>query len=327
MNLAQMQADCYRRMRYQSSPETDIVTRITAYLNETQREILGMKGCDLLRRETITFDCVANTPFCALPQPVNEIVTIQDRANQRILDEVSLQDIRAQDPGLTTTGTFPYEYAVIDYSAAVAQDPSTAASLWVKSDSASDGASKTVYIEGLVTGGYYQTASVALNGTTAAQLGTLATWIAVTKFYIALTAGGQTTSVGNIKLLQASGSGTELSRIPPNDDYARYTRIHLWPTPTQVNTYYADVELHVEDMATAGDEPYLPEEFHWLLVSGSLVKEYDFKQMTAQHDRQLARYTNGIANMILKLANRGGVADQSRRRAYSQLGGYFPAGS
>ncbi len=326
MNLAASQQELYRRLKFSTTPDPAVTTRLTAYLNEAQREVLSKKGYGLLRRNVLTFQCVANTPFCVLPQAVEAIVTIQDRVNQWVLQERLIQDIRSEDPGLTDTSAFPDEYAVLNYAAAVAQDPTVASQVWIVSDSAADGGTKTVFIEGLVTGGYYQTASVALNGVTPVQIGALATWMEITKFYIGLTAGGSTTAAGNIKLLQTSGAGTEMGRIPPGLDYARYTRLHLHSTPTQINTYYADVELTINDMANAGDESYLPPDFHWLLISMALMKDYQYRNQTTPYEMELARSTNGLGDLRLWLARRSSVAlGDNRRRGRSQLGPNFPA--
>lgn len=329
MNLAAIQADMYRRLKFSTAPDPSVTTRLTAYVNQTQREILGTKGYAMLKRNVLPFSCVANTPFVVLPASVERIVTIQDRVNMTILDEVNIQDIRWDDPALSSTSTFPYQYAVLDYAAAASQDPSAAAAIYAKSDSASDGSTLTVYLEGIVTNGYYQKASATLNGTTAVQVGSLATWTNITKFYVNLTAGGSTSATGNITLNQTSGSGTELARIAPGYSYARYVRIHLYPTPTQINTYYADVELHTEDMSQAGDEPLLPEDFHWLLVSGGLMKEYRYREQLALEQMELGLYRNGMADLRMYLVRRSGVAlgDTRRPRRFSQLGPYFPPGS
>ena len=329
MNLYTMQTALYQRLKFATPPsDSTVTTRLNTFLNESQREIVGMTGMGRLRREVLSFTCTANSPFAAMPASVERIITIQDRVNQIILDEVDIQDIRFDDPGLTATSTLPYEYAVYDYAAATATDPTTADKLFVKSDSASDGSSITAYIEGFVTGGYYQKASAVMNGTTAVQFGTLTTWTTITKFYISLTAGGTVTATGNITLNQTSGSGTELARLAPGYDYGRYVRIHLYPVPTQVNTYYADVELHIEDMANAGDEPYLPEDFHWILVSMALAKEYQYRENWTSYESELGRYRNGLGDLQLYLKRRGGVAlGDRRRRPFSQLGPDFPAGT
>lgn len=326
MNLNGMLSDLYRRLKFAAAPDTTIVTRLTASLNEAQREVLSKKGYGLLRRNVLTFNCVANTPFAVLPQAVEAIVTIQDRVNQWVLTERLIQDIRAEDPGLTSTSAFPDEYAVLNYAAAVAQDPTTADKVFVLSDNAGDDGTKTVFIEGIVTGGYYQTASVALNGVTAVQIGALATWQEITKFYIGLTAGGTTTAAGNIKLLQTSGTGVEMGRIPPGSDYARYTRLHLHSTPTQINTYYADCEITITDMANAGDESYLPPDFHWVLISMALMKEYQYREKTTLYEMELGRSANGLADLRMWLSRRSGVAlGDNRRRGRSQLGPNYPA--
>jgi len=328
VNFADIQNDLYRRLKFATTPDATVITRLNAFINEAHREVLGMKGYQLLRRNQMTFACIANNGFVSLPEAIDRIVTIQDRVNQILLDQVDVQEIRYNDPGLTQTTQFPYQYAVMDYAAAVAQDPSAASQIWAKSDSASDGSATTVYIEGTVTGGYYQTASHTLNGTTAVQLGALGTWVTITKFYISATAGGSVQASGNILLLKGSGSGTELARIPPGYNYARYVRLMLWPVPSQINTYYADVELHVEDMANGGDQPLIPEDFHWLLISRAMMAEYEYKERLDLYSAENAKWRNGLGDLRMYLVRRSGVAvGLQRRRRWSQLGPYYPVGS
>lgn len=327
MNLTGLEADLYRRLGFDTAPATAVTTRMRGFLNETQREILSSKGCAKLRKNTLTFPSIANQPFATLPASATKIISIQDRTNQWELREISLEDIRRDDPGLVFTGV-PYTFAVINVAAAVYRDPTAAAELFVQSSSAADGATKTVYIEGIVTGGTYRTASVALNGVTAVSLSaTIADWIAVTKFYIALGAGGATTAAGNILLTQTSGLGTELARITPGRSYGRYTRIMLYPVPTAAQTYYADVELHIEDMAIAGDEPYLPEDYSWLLVSGALMKEYQRRQWPVQYAEEKARYKDGLGQLKLFIMSDSGTRAVRDRMGYSQLGSWYPPGS
>lgn len=325
MNLAGLQATLYDRLSYQSSPATAIVDRLLRFLNETQREILSKRGCSRLRRTVLPFSSVANSPFAVLPQSAVRILAIVDRTNGRPLEEITLADLRSRDPMLTQTASIAYEYVINNLSAPLAQDPTAAATLFTVSDAAGDGNTKKVFVEGVITGGYYRTASVALNGITEATLG-ITNWIALTKFYIALAAGGATSAAGNIILTQGS-AGTELGRIPIGKQFARYSRVQLHPTPTGVATYYADVELHIEDMAQAGDEPYLPEDFHWLLVAGTLMKEYQKRQDSTQWGIESRRFKDGFGDLIAFCRSATGVSQGRGGIRFSQLGPQYPSGS
>lgn len=328
MNFTGLETMLHSRLGF-TDPNTNAVTntRLRSFLNETHREILGMKGLSRLRRNLLTFACTANSPYVVLPQAVNRIIAITDRVNNWELVEVLLGSIRQGDPGLTMSTSYPDRFAILNLAAANALEPSAAAELFVKSDSATDGATKTAFLEGIVTGGSYRTASVNLNGVTAASFSaSITTWIAITKFYLSLAAGGSTSAVGNVTINQGSGAGTELARITPGRSYARYTRIQLYPTPTAANTYYADCELHVEEMANGGDEPLLPEEFHWLLSCGALMKEYQRRQWSVQFNEEAGRFNRGVGDLLIAVNRRTAGLSEAPRR-FSQLGPYFPPGS
>lgn len=325
MNLATIQSQLYGKLNLTATPNSDVVARILGFINEAQRELLGMKGLDKLRRSILTFASVANSPFAVLPQAAVQVITVMDRTNNVVLTNISLQELRFTDPGLVATTGYPYEYAILNLSSAVTRQPAAAGVLSIVSTSASDGATKTAYVEGVDSSGNYKTASIALNGVTpVAPAGS--TWVSITKFYIGLTAGGATTAAGAVTLSDAAAN--VLSTIPVGYFHGRYSMLHLHPTPTGVVTYYADVVLHVEDMANGGDEPMLPEDFHYLLIAGAAQKEYDKREKPQQAAKELQRWQRGVSDMKLFVRRKSGVAISDRRlRRFSQLGSNFPSGT
>lgn len=326
MNLGQIELAVYDRLNFNATPDSGVVRRIRRYINDSHREILGKRGFGRLRRAVLTTSSVASSPFMVLPQAATSIIIISDRLNNRNLEPISIQDIRYRDPGLNFSGSIPDSYAVINFSNCVAMDPSAAASLFVISDSASDGSGLAANIEGTVTGGYYRRASVSMNGLTAVNVdATITTWEHITKFYISGAAAG------NVTLRQTSGVGTELSRIVKGRSYPRYTLVHLSPTPTSAYTYYCDVELHVEDMNNVNDEPLVPEDFHWLLESGALKREFMKRGNMGDYQIEQGNWRGGLADLGGMLRRRGGVSTGGQRsstgRQFSQLGSMYPAGS
>lgn len=326
MNLGNLLLDLYRRQGFKTAPTTEVVTRFTAYLNQTQREILVQKGLGSLRFRVLPFASVAADPFATLPQAAVRVRSIADRTNQIYLTPTTLDGIRQQDPGLIATTAIPYSYAVVNLAAATFRDP-TVTSLSFKSDSAADGATKEVFVEFITSTGLYQKTSALMNGVTAVDIVVDATG-GVTKFYVTLAAGGLTTSVGNIKLYQAIGGvGTQISVIPPGQSYARYSRIQLFPTPSAAVTYHADVELHIEDMAEANDEPYLPEDFAYLLGSGAMMKEYQRKGDQIAYAIEKAMFKSGLGDLKLWVARASAASADPTPARHSMLGPNFPAGS
>lgn len=316
MLLGQIELGLYDRLGYNSSPDSAVTRIIRTAINQTQRQILGMKPFARLRRAVLTCTSVANTPFMVLPQAAVSIAIITDRNNKYPLDEISLQELRFRDPGLTGTASNPNAYAILNYAAAVARDPAAQNSLWAVSDSAIDGSGISISIEG-TAGGYYRRASLTLNGTTAVNLAsTISTWEHVTKFYASAVASG------NISLLEGSGVGTELARIAPGHSSGRYTQLHLSPTPGSALTYYCDCELHVEDMVNVNDEPMIPEDFHFLLPCGVMKMMHEKREKTTLWKIEDAMWTQGLKDLKVFIAKRGGIAQgRSNNRRFSQFTG------
>lgn len=308
MNLGQIELNVYDRLSFNTTPDSAVVRRIRSYVNDTQREILGRRGFGKLRSAILQATSVAASPFMVLPQAATAIIVISDRLNNRTLEPISLQDLRYRDPGMTFTNAIPDAYTVIDYASCVAADPSAADSLYVISDSAMDGSGVAANVEGTITGGYYRRASVALNGVTGVNVSAaISTWVHVTKFYISGAAAG------NVTLRQTSGAGAELSRIAPGRSYPRYTLIHLSGTPASSQTYYCDVELHVETMMNINDEPLIPEDYHWLLECGALKREYMRREKMAQWKVEDSNWRIGMADMGIFLRRRAGVSTGGQR--------------
>ncbi len=288
MNLAEIKAQVYDDMGYTQTPPTEVARRLLRYANDAQRELVTMRGLARLRRSILTFASVANSPFAVLPQAAVRIAGITERTSQRYLVERSIQQLRSMDPGLDNIDSNPWAYVIINMVAAVAVDPSTADDIWVKSDDAAD--TGIAYIQGTTTGGYSRIAQVTMTGTTAVALPGTA-WLDVTKLYLSAAAAG------NVTFHQSTGAGTELARIPIGKQISRYTRIQLYGTPSAALTYYADVDRHIEDFVNAGDEPYLPEDYHWLIPTGMRLREYRKREKWPEYQAEKANWKEGIASL------------------------------
>lgn len=322
MTFGEMQAEYMDQLSYGDAPSPIALTRMRRNLNLAYRELLGKKGLGRLRRKVLTFASVASTPFATLPLAASKVIIICDRTNMIPLDEISLQDIRFNDPGNVSSSSAPYAYAIQNLAAPVNRDPTAAAELFVKSTSAIDGAGLTAYITGVVTGGYQRTVSIPMNGVTAVSLASsITTWESITKFYLSSPAKGDVT------LTMTSGAGTELAFIPYGKAMSRYSRIILFPPPSAAVTYYADVELAVEDLVNLHDEPIFQEDFHWIITCSAMMRELLKKEKAPQYAAEKARLKEGISELISFLRTPSGL---SRRRTlprrFSQLGANFPTG-
>lgn len=326
MNLGEIELKLYDRLSFNPTPDSPVTRRMRGYINDAHREILGKKDYSRLRRKTLTCASIANSPMMALPQAATKIINIADRSNNRNLDAVSLQDIRYRDPGLNFQSAIPDSYCLFNTASCVFRDPSAADSLFVVSDSAVDGTGLSANIEGILADGTYRRAAVAMNGLTAVNIDlTCTTWLYVTKFYIS---GG---AAGSVTLHQTSGVGTELSRIVKGRSYPRYTIVHLSGTPSAVYTYYADVDLHIEDMVNVNDEPLLPEDFHWLLETGAMKREFKRRGKIQEFGTEQSEWKTGLGDLSDYLRARPGVSNAGQRSGSrprgSQLGPMFSAGS
>jgi hypothetical protein len=320
MTLATLQADLYRRVGLATAPATSETTRLTAFLNETHREILSTPGLESLIDDTVTFASVSAQSLYALPPSVDGIEAITDRTSMVPIPPRSLAWLRSEDPGLTASGT-PTVYIPRGLQA-VAVQPTAAAEIFIKSTAAGD--TGTAFIEGFRTGGYPITTSKVMTGVTAVSFSaTLTDVIEITKVYLSAAA------VGTVTLHSVSGVGTELARIAIGQTYTRYQGIQLWPTPSAAITYHVDYQRPITDLVNAFDEPLLPEKFHRLLALGARAKEWDSRNddraIAAQRD-----FDRGLATLVFTVT-RAAVGTPnlrgSRRAGLSTLGSWYPSGS
>lgn len=318
MTLNEIEQDIYRRLNKATSPDTATQTRIRAFVNQRHREILTLPDCQQLRDAETTFATVANQYLYALPQAVARVHRIWDSANEQPLVERPLAWYRSIAPDPTAQTGTPEAFCVQGMSR-VAKQPVDASQLWVKSANASD-TSQTLRIEGVITGGYRQTASVTMMGTTAVQVGSLGTWTQVENVYLSAAPAGAVT------LHENSGTGTTLARIAIGATMPRYWTIYLWPTPSEVLTLTLDYAREITDMSQSTDEPLLPVDFHRLLIYGAcldeLLKTDDPRYQYFENEWMKAK--NALLYWLH--ARESYRPGNSVSRGGSNLGAYFPAG-
>jgi hypothetical protein len=323
MTLSELLAGVYEETGYQSSPAPAVVTRLTRWLNEGLRAILAEPGLSRLADSDspLTVSSLASTARVVVPEAVARILSITERTNDVTLRTMSLQDYRLLDPDATSTTGTPSHYVPIG-KVAVAVQPSDASELFVKSTSAAD-TTQTVYLKGLITGGYMRSASVTLTGTTAVSLSTaITTWIEVTDIYMGASAAGTVT------LLEDSGAGTELARITIGAVRPRYYAFYLWPTPASAITYYVDYRRELVDLANPTDEPALPTDFHPMLVAYAVLREREQKDDTERLLIARKRYSEWLSKLkyyTQALSGEIPVSGRHPRIGRSRLGAYYPA--
>ena len=323
MTLTTILADLYRRFDYTSSPPTATTTRLTAFINQRIRELLAMPGMEHLRQDVTPITAYADQARTGLPPSIAWIYAITDRTNNLKLEQVPLSTLRVTDPAQSFVSGFPSRYAVIG-DQAVFRQPATSG-LWVVSTSASDNTQKA-YVESVVTGGYPNptiTAGTALNGATRVQIGTLATHIEVTRFYI------DAVGVGSVSLYDAAAAGNELARIPIGRTFSRCLAVEWFPIQTDDTTEYVDYQREVNDLVNATDEPLVPQDFHPLVIDGAALSELLFigdlagaavaRQDWERGKLAIKAFRNNDGDRIASLRYEG--------HAFSRLGGKYPADS
>lgn len=294
--LNEILSECYRRLRYPSSPPAAITTRLTALINESHGEIISLPQLSRLRDNVIPIVIPANVARSALPPAVSRILAITDRTNNNKLVQVPLSELRLSDPAQAFTGGYPMRYAVIG-DQAVYRQPSAATGIWAASSAAGD-TSQKVFVETINTSGVSGfalpfniiSAGTTLTGTTRVQIGTDTNHIQVNKFYL------DSACAGYALLFDAATTGNELARIPIGATYSRYEAIEWWPVPTQATTLYVDVTRRVYDLVKGTDEPLLPRDYDDILIQGVLLREY-----LILNDSRYTQAKNDYEGMILKL--------------------------
>ena len=138
-----------------------------------------------------------------------------------------------------------------------------------------------------------------------------------------------TAAVGVVTLHEDSGSGTEIARIHTGDVRAQFHRFLLYPTPSAVVTYTADVLRQIPEMSNDTDEPLLPEDFHDLLLDKAELKDTkkaDDPSRYAMLVREIERAEKDLRSFITShpdwQPNWDGYTVER-----SALGAWFPAGS
>lgn len=321
MTLGSLLSAAYQDCGYQSSPGSDVVARLTRYLNEGLQATAAEPGLTglLAANEPLALTTVAGQARYVVPEAVSQILSITDRTNDRALSSMTLDEYRRADPDPSDTSGLSERWVPLGLSP-VAKQPSDASQLFLLSTSASD--TNTAYVEVVTANGYRRALSVAMTGTTAVSLSAAVTDIAsVEDFYLSAAA------IGTVTLLEDSGLGTELARITIGQTQPHYQAFYLWPTPSAAVTYYLDYRRELDLMVQTNDEPVLPIDFHPMLVKYAAFREWELKDDSrapvarAQYDRWLSR-------LKYRLAQRGDTVPVLSAGAYargrSRLGGWFP---
>lgn len=110
MTFLQIVDDTLERLNLPLDASSSARTRVMRYVNEAYRLLLAELGLGRTRHATTTISTVAGTKEYTVT--ASKIAVIRDTANDTRLDEVSLAEIRAIDPGDDSDGN-PTSFAIV----------------------------------------------------------------------------------------------------------------------------------------------------------------------------------------------------------------------
>lgn len=307
-----------------SSMDTLTTARLLGYVNRRHRAILSMPGLQHLRQGVILLTSEANRFFYGIPN-VAQVQRIWDTTNDRTLSGLSLAQYRQFDPLVTQasqTGT-PEFWVLAGLSATARQLTPGSGVSSLEVDSTAAGDTGTAFVGYRLTDGSVREVSVTMTGTTEAAFTLGGTAAEIIKFYLSVNAVGSVT-------LQSPGAGgpTIYATIGIGTKQTRHYALYLWPTPSAAIAYHMDVLREIPDLAQDTDEPWLPLDFHDLLVLGAACDEYRHLDdsraefIERQYHKRLGQLQYWIADTA---TGQGDVYTDNL--GTSRLGPWFPKGS
>lgn len=320
MNLAAIQAEVYRRLKYQPSPSPDVVTRIAAEINEAQQELTDDPRLQSLLRGETSLTTVASQAEYGLPPHIGRITTIRDTSNRWPLRQESLWWYRTAVPDQTVQTGTPSRYILLGPKPVVRQPVSTG--VWADSSSASDTSGPSVSVEAVRSGGYlHQPDPTALTGVTRVQIGSQTDYVELTDFYL------DQACVGDVTLYDAAAAGNVLGFIPAGQTRSTSNWIAFAVTPSDALTYQIDYERIVTDLVNPTDEPYwLPTAFHRLLAIGARRKEYEYRD-DERLESAVSEWNAGLNKLVAYVNNPPGaiLIPGGASHGRSDLGSWYPS--
>jgi hypothetical protein len=317
MTLNELLEELYRRLALPNPPNLTEATRLTSFLNITHRQILALPGMESLRDSNASGD-FQGTWFQALPGTVHRVEGVFDRENNRRLQLCTFDEIWARDPGLTATG-IPDSYVLTGLQQGGPRPTAPCQPIVLSTSPVDTG---VVHLEGLTVSGWARDVTQAtLTGATPVTVPVSAPYLELTKFYSDFPA------VGIIQCVQDTPTGLLIGAILPGTTYSNQTGILLHPAPAGVIHYTVVFARTIQDLVDGADVPFLPEDFHWLLVEGALLKEWTRRD----DDRRVAaerEYAKGLSALKWWVQSPMEYLPVSGRRMWwrsSRYGSQYPA--
>jgi len=215
---------------------------------------------DEVARE-FTLPTVASTSQYGLPLNVSRILNIEDGTNNRRLREISSREYDRLYPGTSSSGDARRYYVL--GSIGVQTQPASPGTVTVVSDSASDGTSFFIRIQGLDANGVWISEQVTMNGTT--NVTTTASFTTVEQVAKSQNSGNEWT--GQVTVSDASAN--VLTRIPKAVTSPNHLRVEFYPIPDAVVSLTVRAMARKPDLFDDDDWPQIHEDFHMLIIDGA----------------------------------------------------------
>ncbi len=269
--------------------DTQISTLVDSYINLAGLEIHNYHDWTFLRRKQ-TFSTVASQEDYNLDSEIDRIAVLRQISTPTrmvyIPDHLFYQLL--PDPENQSAGV-PRYYRLWEETG-FSTNLAAADTVYVKSDSTSDGSSFNVILVGRNSSGEIVSESLTLNGTTAVTSTT--TWAAAGLMRVSKSA--QTT--GTVTVYRTTGA-TVLSELEPENLSPRYKRLSMYPVPSAVVTMYLEYYEGYRPLVNATDVPQIDTKWNWVLREGALARAWEYKQSEQLSLAHRAIFVQGLQQM------------------------------
>jgi hypothetical protein len=332
MTLDDMLIDCCTRLNYPPDlavVEPKVKARLTAFLNQTQYEILGQPSFVRLLYIESVLQAEAGVSVYGLPDYYERILSVVDPINQRRLSVMSMDAYRRYLPNpLTQQGT-PVSYAFNGWGAMELQ-PTSLEDVYVYSEAADDGTTVSCWAivpDPPAFDGWMKFTAVlnaAAGGVLFVPAGGNARPAYMTDVQVS-----KPVVARSVELLANKPPTRFLSRIMQGAARARHCQIVLAPTPSGRPPFLVTGQRPVIPMEGSGDTSVIPPSFHYVLSAGARMKEYELRGDTARYAVAKREHDTGMSflNAFVSSMPDGGdvmVPDDGRFGGTSVLGPWFP---
>ena len=322
MTLDDLLIDCCTRLNYApalAAVDDKVKARLTAFLNQTQLEILGQPSYKTLLRIETLLTTQPGVSAYGLPTHIERIIAIPDPTRQRRLDVISTDAYRRTLPDPTRSQGTPTAYA-FDGWASVQRQPEGRAVFVYSANVADDGTKiscKAVApgVAGANSGDVWlpYEATLSLTGAGVELIPASAAAAYVTDVALSKPVSGAA-----VDLYADKPPTIFLGRIAQGQTRGRFAQVYLAPTPSGVYTYTVYGERPAAALVAPTSESVLPPRFHYILAAGARMKEYELRGDAARLAVATREYQVALGYL------NAWVADQVDAGAVMTPGGHAP---